>query len=110
MEEDGLGIPPPEVRRAILSRDGVWGLITQQPIGHRAVVGAVARLTGLRLGEAWDLAKGRTAPWALGTEAEARWLAHQIDSRVPGAGVCRTDIVEQGGDLLSAALALLPVR
>lgn len=72
MEVDGDGIPPLEVRELLLSRDGVWGL---RNASRRGFAQAVASLLHRGIVEVWPLVAVRDGVIAVGTKAEALWVA-----------------------------------
>lgn len=88
MEVDGDGIPPPEVRELLLSRDGVWGL---RNASRRGFARAIASLLHLGVVETWPLVSDRDGVIAVGTRAEALWVAATLSADGEGAEIVRVD-------------------
>lgn len=73
VEEDDVGLPPPDVRAELMARNGKW-FVTVEPEQRTSAVKVLRQALGMEMKEAVSLMKSEGPLWS-GTEAECAWLA-----------------------------------
>lgn len=77
-EEDGVGLPPEDIRRRLIDEGGEWVVIVSEPVDKPAVVGVVRAAMQLNMAAAAKLLKSLPGVIYTGTKIEADWLRVQL--------------------------------
>lgn len=84
-EEDGVGLPPEEIRSAILRAQGVFNVVVR-PENHVLALAKLRQSWGWSIEEAARRIRGERSVWA-GTELECWWISNELNGAALGARV-----------------------
>lgn len=80
-EEDGEGLPPDEIRRELLQKDGRWELVVADADKAARAAQVLREQLDMDLRSAAAVMKAIPGPVWSGTQVEARWLAGLLEAR-----------------------------
>lgn len=80
-EEDGLGLPPDDVRCQLIERDGEWEVLVDDSVNKAAVVRVLRETMKVDMVAAAKLLKNLPGVVYTGTKTEAEWICAKLIER-----------------------------
>ncbi len=76
-EEDGIGLPPDDIRCHLLEQDGEWDLLADKSASKSVVVRVMREAMELDMAAAAELLKSLPVVYR-GTQTEAEWIGAKL--------------------------------